>query len=370
MRIKKLDGLRGLFCILILVYHYQQVTFCFGKIVPNFITRNFIVAESYAFVDFFFVLSGFVITYNYNTVIHYTKDFYEFVKKRFARLFPLLFFSVIVYMFFELLFKKYFGHFYVLNYGDFEIIVRMFDTFLFTNATPLLGTSQGLNIPSWSISAEMISYLIFGMISLYPINKFKNKTAIVIIIMAILFSIYKKEYFSYGEFGFVRGIISFFTGYFVYQIQLKIKSIPNRIEYVIPIGIVLVLFLINSLSGNFKQMVSLFLIPFSFGLFIIILTKTNGFVTHLLNSKPLQYLGKISYSVYLNHYVLIMLMPVLFFKIIGLEQTLFAEIAVFLIVSILTIVYSGFTYKYVEIIGGNILKKKRNVRARNIFKIS
>ena len=66
MRIEKLDGLRGLLCIGILVFHYQQNEFCFGNHFPSFIADFFLIKQSYTFVDFFFALSGFVISLNYN----------------------------------------------------------------------------------------------------------------------------------------------------------------------------------------------------------------------------------------------------------------------------------------------------------------
>ena len=62
MRITKLDGLRGIFSIMIVFYHY------YDKFIPSAIYDNFLVKSSYSFVDFFFVLSGFF-------VFHILKDF-------------------------------------------------------------------------------------------------------------------------------------------------------------------------------------------------------------------------------------------------------------------------------------------------------
>ena len=59
MRINKLDGLRGIFSIMIVLLNYPQ------EFIPDWFTYNFFIFESYVFVDFFFVLSGFVISYNY-----------------------------------------------------------------------------------------------------------------------------------------------------------------------------------------------------------------------------------------------------------------------------------------------------------------
>ena len=75
MRITKLDGLRGIFSIMVVIYHYPQ------EFIPHFIHNFFIVAKSHLFVDFFFVLSGFVIAYNYNNRIRTGTAFGEFIQK-------------------------------------------------------------------------------------------------------------------------------------------------------------------------------------------------------------------------------------------------------------------------------------------------
>ena len=90
MRIEKLDGLRGIFSMMLVFYHYPQ------EYLPAFIFNNFLLRESYTFVDFFFVLSGFVISYNYSTISN-SADFFIYLKKRFIRLFPLLIYTSLVY---------------------------------------------------------------------------------------------------------------------------------------------------------------------------------------------------------------------------------------------------------------------------------
>ncbi|MBS1732124.1 MAG: acyltransferase, partial [Bacteroidetes bacterium] len=56
-RLDQLDGLRGLFCLMVILTHFP-----FKDSLP---VSNFIVRQGYLFVDFFFVLSGFVIAFNY-----------------------------------------------------------------------------------------------------------------------------------------------------------------------------------------------------------------------------------------------------------------------------------------------------------------
>ena len=56
-RITQLDGLRGMAAIMVLALHFP--------LTDSFMTGNFFVRQSWLFVDFFFVLSGFIIAKNY-----------------------------------------------------------------------------------------------------------------------------------------------------------------------------------------------------------------------------------------------------------------------------------------------------------------
>ena len=87
MRIKKLDGLRGICSLMVVIYHYSE------DFLPDYLYNFFIIRESHTFVDFFFVLSGFVIAHNYHSLNNF-KDLWTYLKKRFIRLYPLLFYTV------------------------------------------------------------------------------------------------------------------------------------------------------------------------------------------------------------------------------------------------------------------------------------
>ena len=94
MRITQLDGLRGLFSVLIIFLHYPK------EYLPSYIYENFIIRNSFIFVDFFFVISGFVISYNYSKT---NLDLKLFLKKRIIRLYPLLFYTSFIFIFFEII---------------------------------------------------------------------------------------------------------------------------------------------------------------------------------------------------------------------------------------------------------------------------
>ena len=87
-RITQLDGLRGIAAVMVLALHFP--------IIDSLITGNFFVRQSWLFVDFFFVLSGFIIGTNYYSKINNWSLFKTYIIKRVARLLPLLYFTVII----------------------------------------------------------------------------------------------------------------------------------------------------------------------------------------------------------------------------------------------------------------------------------
>lgn len=334
---------------MIVFYHYRQAN------LPDSIYSNFFIRESYTFVDFFFVLSGFVIAYNYNN-IETKAQFSKYLKKRFARLFPLLFFSTTLFLFYviakefslsnSLIPSSHFGISEQLGYG--HIIERYLDTLLFTNSTPILGNSNGINSPTWSISAEMISYFVFGLVMLWSKPKLKGLILSVIIITGAAFCVAQENYFNTGGTGFLRGLIAFNFGFFVWHLSKKNWSVPNWVEFVLPIVLVLLLYQLHELKGPPKEMFGLFTLPIFFSVFILLFLKSNGPISRILNGPKCRFLGEVSYSVYLNHLLFVTLVPKVLFKLLKIPQNSKTEIIVFVFTVSLVLAYSYLTYIWVE----------------------
>ncbi len=360
MRITKLDGLRGIFCVMIILFHYQQITLSFGKIIPDFVVNNFFVRESYLFVDFFFVLSGFVISYNYSS-LPTIPDVTHFLKKRIIRLYPLMVFTVFMVLCFEAMGMLYFPHLCLHVDPFWHNIILTFDTLLFTNSSNILLDTMGVNHPTWSISAEMFSYVVFGILSLAPVGKRKDVLFGSIILGSLVFAIYQQDFFVFNDYGFVRGFVSFFIGYFVWKLSKKEIKMNTLFELLIPCILILLFYILYNMTGVTKQMLGMVTIPTFFGLSLLILLKTNGIVTRFLMTKPIQYLGKISFSVYLNHYLIIRVIPLIAFRTLQIPQTTTNELLVFAVTVLVTILYSELTYRYVEVWGGDFLRRKLNL---------
>ena len=86
-RYEILDGLRGVAALLVVFFH------CFETYIPQFGTQH--INHGYLAVDFFFVLSGFVIGYAYDD--RWEKmSYWNFFKRRLIRLHPMVIAGTVV----------------------------------------------------------------------------------------------------------------------------------------------------------------------------------------------------------------------------------------------------------------------------------
>jgi len=344
-RVEQLDGLRGIFALLVVAHHHNAFR-------DSIFYNNFFVINSDLFVDFFFVLSGFVIALNYYNRIDTKEDFFQFLKKRFVRLYPLLLYTEIVFLIFNILgdFSSYKN---ASDLGPEYYFSTVLDTLTFMGSTPIFGTHMGLNYPAWSISAEMISYAVFGLILLF-FRRNKLPAFITTTVLCGAFIIHKGDYILAYDYGFVRGIFCFCIGIFTYKI---LKNNTFRLS-AMEIPFLIVLILSMYFVHHFQLKLLKIVFPFLFSAGVIIFCSSTGIVTKMLLTKPSQYLGRISYSIYLNHAIVLILLNVILFRIFKLPHTE-PMIGMSLLMSMMiTVIYSHFTYEWIEKRFSNYLRTK------------
>ena len=337
-RIHTLDGFRGIFALMIIIDHAAN---------DSFIFQNFIVQKADYFVDYFFVLSGFVISYNY---LHKIKDFAsfkDFMVRRLIRLYPLLLYTTLLFFGLMLIGK----HWNTFNDPYPVLFLQLTDTLTLMNSNPIFGSSLGINYPSWSISSEMISYALFGCC----LFMFRKNAVIVLSLFLLgagLFILYTGRYMYMGDFGFVRGLFCFILGYLVHLLSQKVNPRFGTLPELLFLFLLLLVFKYLPSDGAI-------LLPFVFALGIFIFVSGKGIITSFLETKPAQFLGKISYSVYLNHAIVVLILKKLFFDLLGLDQSKVSINVGYLLISVAsTIVYSYFTNRYIETGIGDRLKQR------------
>ena len=350
MRLTQLDGLRGIFSIMIVILHYPE------EFIPHWFYNNFLIRESYIFVDFFFVLSGFVISKNY---LNHNFQFKNYLLKRLIRLYPLLFFSVLVFFICEILGLVFFRELLNTPESIETLTSRLFNSLLMTNSTPLFKDGW-INEPTWSISSEIISYSIFGIMVKQLLNR-KINFSIILIIISTLILFVNGDYFTFGGLSFLRGLVGFFIGVNTFKMVNVYKGdIYKNLDLILILILIFIIYQFHNLNGSEKLLFGIFTIPTFFGLFIFIISKIeNGKISKFLNTKLVQLTGKLSYSIYLNHYIIILIIPRVLFNFFKLESINFYQFIVFFITIITFYFYSIFTNKYIEIFFSNYLKNHK-----------
>lgn len=228
------------------------------------------------------------------------------------------------------------------------------DSLLFTNSTPVLGNSPGMNYPSWSISAEMISYLIFGtVVLLFPKYKSYVFGLILLFTVSMLFS--TGFYRQTSQWGFLRGLTCFITGIYVYKLYARVcyKTISKYYELAVILIVSVYIFFISKIPNQPIVM----LVPIFFGIMLFVLAFGKGLVSTTLRCRPVLWLGSISYSIYLNHAVVLIVYSKLIFKVAAVpvnDLTLFVSIPPYLAI---ILIYSYFTHRFVENKGKLILSR-------------
>jgi len=88
----KLEALRGIAAIMVVIYH-----------TPFKFEAPLLIKNSFLFVDFFFILSGFVISLAYSKKIGDGIPFKKFIHLRLGRLYPIHIFTLLVWLLFFLI---------------------------------------------------------------------------------------------------------------------------------------------------------------------------------------------------------------------------------------------------------------------------
>jgi peptidoglycan/LPS O-acetylase OafA/YrhL len=263
----------------------------------------------YLGVTFFFILSGFILAYNYRGKldIQHSEGIKVFYAARIAKIFPvhlLTFFFAIPYYFFIPL--------------EHETVLYVLQAI--TNISLIHGFipfgNVSFNGVSWSLSAEMFFYSFFPFLLIFLTRyKIGIKSKLIIICLLWLASILMimvffqennslNTWFTYF-FPVIRSVeftVGVILGLIFIDIKSKFIKIPGFIFSIMEIlSLFIILFVvINSLYFMQNIRFSLIFVPF-LSLLIITFAFQKGVVSKLLSNRILVYLGEISFSFYMVH---------------------------------------------------------------------
>jgi peptidoglycan/LPS O-acetylase OafA/YrhL len=293
MRFQVLDSWRGIAALCVVLFHFEAV---------NDIHALPFVRHSFLFVDFFFLLSGFVIAHAYGDRLTTPADTAQFLIRRFGRVWPLHVAVLGAFVGIEIL--KY-G---LISRGHITTTTGAFDP---QGSTPLsslplqvlllqgTGVTNKLtwNEPSWSISAEFWTYVLFALIVMLPSrHRIAAFMASAIIGATILFSFAHHGMDATYDLGLPRCIFGFSIGCLVYALRSRIRtaslSMPNIAEFAAVVAIVGFVTFSGRTSSSFAA-------PILFAAVVYIFSFEAGAVSRLLNERIFLNLGRWSYSIYM-----------------------------------------------------------------------
>ncbi|NIJ53654.1 acyltransferase family protein [Dyadobacter arcticus] len=349
-RFEVLDIFRGLFASLVFLYHLSP----FAK-TP--VINNSFVANADMFVDFFFVLSGFVIAYSYQA-ISTIDEVKLFLKKRFLRIYPLHLFMLILFVAVEFAKNMLTTFVKVNNPNDPDNNIFTFITSLFLlNSTPIFDPKDvSWNIPSWSISAEMIAYIIFAALTLtifvLRADRAKNWIYFLMVLVAAgaLISIQNgfKIDFTF-DYGFLRGIVGFFLGAIcvnIFRLSYSTFSLTHSSWFTAAEILAVIAIIVLICNGQSLKDIG-FVYEALFFASIYIFAFERGIISRSIkNIKLLQNLGKYSYSIYMSHALMISIFNVVFIRILKFPETAYSYL--FIVNFLIIYIFSAGTYKYIE----------------------
>jgi peptidoglycan/LPS O-acetylase OafA/YrhL len=291
--LSNLTPLRGLAAILVAVFHFEMAI---ARFVPAGTTMFF--EKSYLMVDLFFVLSGFIMLHVYGRAFYgmlSRGQLRHFLVARFARTYPLHIFSLLLLVVIVR---------YLTNWGNPPIVLEQPRDIL---PNVFLLQAFGVchiynwNIPSWSISAEWGAYLLFPFLALW-ISRQRRLASILITLgvaaawCSIMYVLPRKNPHNLNttfDYGWLRGIAGFSAGMIMYQLYRLSEAgrVMGR-----DAATVLILLLV---AAGLHFAINDALVVVLFAALVLNFALNEGVLHRICNNRVLQYLGDISYSIYL-----------------------------------------------------------------------
>jgi peptidoglycan/LPS O-acetylase OafA/YrhL len=352
-QIKAFEGVRGVAALLVAMFHLFDL-----KLFPVGSDWMSIARNGYIFVDLFFVLSGYVIFSAYQHRITNHEQIRSFVIRRFGRLFPLLIFATAGYVLVDNLLIA--GHRVFLAAGLPSLLLSPPKQFNIPGVFELLGTltlTHGLgffdrlilNYATWSISTEFYVYLLFVFLIAWAPAKARVLVVSTMCMATLVLNAWLSIHIDhclekYGcggatfDFGFIRCIGFFTLGILVYKLP------KLEIHWVLFLQfLALVLSVLFFWAADFYPQV-MFLDALLFSLLIYSISTDQGFLGKIFSGKFFQMLGQRSYSIYLLHPVILLVLPVLMRQVHGVGANAFLLATYFPVL----ILAAGWTYRTIE----------------------
>lgn len=289
-RFEALDGWRGICALLVVLFHAP---------VAGIVHETAFFRHGYLFVDFFFVLSGFVIAHAFYDRLRGEQNFGRFFGLRLFRVYPLHLFMLALFVAFECLMLMTKGPSEAFVGGN--SVVALAHNLLMSHSLGTVDT-LGWNYPSWSISAELLAYGLFALLVIRAPRAMLPLMTVTIVAGLVVIALVEGTMDTTVRFGWLRCLAGFSLG-----AVLRLVIWPRAGGRVAVGGtawtlaelacVLLVAVFVSELGGSVLSVAA----PLVFAFAIYVFGHEGGALSRLLKAGPIAFLGAISYSVYMTH---------------------------------------------------------------------
>lgn len=346
-RIGTLDGLRAIAVVLVLWTHTRE------DLLPHFLTRlTRICQPGYLGVDLFFVLSGFLIT---RILLHDRRagvSLSAFYIRRILRIFPIYYLTWAIVMLFDPHPEYVWNLFFLSNYY-----------YSFHKTYPALAHT-------WSLAVEEQFYLLWPLLlrlsKLPDACKVPVITASVALISALVYTVLTlrsdANRFLYA--GTMFRMLSLSLGAVIACFEVKLRERTQMVTILCCTS-----FAVGSIGGSLLKLhrgapwaecdrfVSFASLSFSVVLACIAINGKHLTISRILASRPLSFIGRISYGVYMYHF------PIFFYLGITPVSDTNAAIGRMILAYSVVFISATLSYQYFE---APILRVRRFVTETRI----
>jgi peptidoglycan/LPS O-acetylase OafA/YrhL len=302
--IPSMTGIRGVAAVWVMLFHAQQDA---GRIFgARLLERIPDIIYGCLGVDLFFMLSGFILMYAHE------RDFYvlrkdclsRFARLRFMRVYPLnaaVLLLIAAFVAFQPSYVAWARS--TSNAADFSggAFVRTF--FLATRW--FLPGSGDWNQPVWSLSLEVLGYILFPFLAFCALRIVRKWQLIVLASLILIGSYLIMTHFAFeceiAQIAIVRMLSCFVTGILVYRLWALTAEGENKwASWIASASVAGILVrglpLIRGVLPHFNIQFN-----FLFGSLLYGLAFQQGVINKLLSSRAAVFLGEISFPLYLIH---------------------------------------------------------------------
>lgn len=346
--LKGLNTLRFLAAFFVVISHASIGSFYPGNTKFTFLERG---GDA---VEFFFTLSGFLITYLLFIELKSSNDISikQFYLRRIFRIWPLYFFVTFIgFTFFEVIYPKLFHQ----QYFSFPLINGILCFVFFIPNYITSHYSSGLLNPLWSIGVEEQFYLFWA-----PLVKIFKNNLLSMIIVFVSISIVFYGLVNYHAFDFDPGLRKFLLtqkfyamgigclfGYIIHHYYEWYRSsfFAMKLTQALIIAVIVIHYFHQfSFSHEFYFHV---LISVLYGLLIINVSLVKEGLINI-EKKPFVYLGVISYGIYMYHMMVDYALRFIFPKLISIFPMYVLIPSYFVLMLGVTIAIAALSHRYIE----------------------